>query len=142
MESFCRIAVATWVFLIWMLMFGMPFAIANDDDDKPKHKPPITTPTTPISPAATGGSSNHNSDAFWFGAAGGGLTITALQKTEHPWFYSVGGGIAAVALLSLVSNNMSSNETWSAIGGVVTGATGTGLVFGKNFFGWQTAIKF
>jgi len=139
MESFCRIAVATWVFLIWTLMFGVPFAIANDDDDdKPKPKPPVTTPA----PTPTNSSSDHNKDAFWFGAVGGGLSIAALQKTEHPWFYSVGLGLAVVGTLSLVSNNMSSNETWSAMGGVVTGATGTGLVFGKGFFGWQTAIKF
>jgi len=135
-ESACRIALVSFVFLVWMLMFGLPLAIAHDDDDdKPKPKPPVTTPAQPA------GSSDHHKDAFWFGAVGGGLAITSLQKTEHPWIYSTLAGLAVVGAMA-ATDNLNHREAYNAALGVVTGTTGTGLVFGKGFFGWQTVIKF
>ena len=136
-ESFFRIPLVLFVFLIWILMaFGAarPAFAWDDDDDKPKPKPPATG-------VVQQSNDDHHKDAFWFGAVGGGLAITSLQKTEHPWLYSTLAGLAVVGAMA-ATDNLNHREAYNAALGVVTGTTGTGLVFGKGFFGWQTAIKF
>lgn len=133
-ESFARIALVTFLVLVWMLMSGLPKALADG-----KHKP-APKPQPPVVVAQ--GHESHTTEAFWAGAAGGGLAVTALQKTEHPWLYAVGAGIAAALVVNAASSSMDADETRAAVAGVIVGATGTGLVFGKKFFGWQKAIKF
>lgn len=99
--------------------------------------PPSTPPAAPVAVEQSG----HHTEAFWAGVAYGGLAVTALQRTAHPWLYAVAGGLA-IAAVGRASDKLNVKETQNAVAGVMVGATGIGLVFGKNFFGWQTAIKF
>lgn len=135
MESFFRILIATFVFLIWgMMLFGLARpAFAWDDDDKPKPQAAITTQVT---------EPNHHKENFWGGAAFGGLAVTALQKTEHPTLYAIGSGIATAAAVEAAQpGSFHAKNFWNAAGGVVLGTTSTGFVFGKRFFGWKTTFK-
>jgi hypothetical protein len=121
------------ILLALLLLFSTTaWANGDHDDDKPKPTPTTSSLAAPES---------HKREAFWSGAAAGGLAITALQKTEHPWFYTVAGGIA-LAGLARAADKVDSDEFKHAAAGIVAGATGVGLVFGNKFFGWQTAIKF
>lgn len=135
-ESFFRVVIVMFVTIVWLAMAILPFAARADDDDKPKYKPK-SAPTTVV---VTSPESDNHKDAFWFGAVGGGIAITATQKTEHPWIYSTLGGLAIVGLMA-ATDNLNHREAYNAAAGVLVGTTGTGLVFGKNFFGWQTVIK-
>jgi hypothetical protein len=119
--------------LLSLLLLFSTTAWANDDHDDDKPKP---TPTTSSAPAPE----SHKREAFWAGAAAGGLAITALQKTEHPWLYTVASGVA-LAGLARAADKVDSDEFKHAAAGVIAGATGIGLVFGKNFWYWQVAVK-
>lgn len=133
-ESAFRISIVTFVALVWLAMALLPLAAhAWDDDDKPKPAPPAKVWPAPAS-------EDHHREAFWAGAAAGGLGIAALQKTEHPWLYTVAAGVALSALAG-ATDSVSNREARYAALGVMTGATGIGLVYGRNFWGWQTAIR-
>jgi len=137
MESVLRIIVVTFVFLVWIAMGLGParVAFAHDDDD---HAP---KPTLPANTSQQTEPDRHKEN-FWGGVAFGGLAVTAFQKTEHPTLYAIGTGIATAAAVQAAQSDGFNNKNFKyAVGGVILGATGTGFVFGKQFFGWQTAIR-
>ena len=125
---FTILAVLMWVALT---LTGLAFAT-----DKPKPKPTVT-PVVQSTPA------DYSKEYLWGSAAVGGLAVTALQKSEHPWLYANATCIAAATAVNAADPGSFNNKnSRSAVGCCLLGATATGLVFGKNFFGWQKAIKF
>jgi len=135
-ESFARIAIVTFVLVVWIVM-GLGFArsaFANDDE-KPKPKPAPTIISQPQEP-------ERHKENFWGGAAFGGLAVTALQKTEHPTLYAIGGGVATAAFVEASQpGGFNAKNFRYAAAGVALGASGTGFVFGRRFFGWRTTFK-
>ena len=121
--------------LLLAILFATPaFADGRDDDDKPKAKPPAL-----VVPAQE---PERHKENFWGGAAFGGLALTAFQKTEHPTLYAIGAGIATAAAIETAQPGAFQGKNFRyAVAGVALGASGTGLVFGQRFFGWQTSIK-
>jgi hypothetical protein len=121
--------------LIWMAMVALPALANDDDDDKPKPKPAPIVVTQPQEP-------DRYQQNLWGGAAFGALAVTAYSRSEHPMLYAIGTGIAAAAAVEAAQPGAFQGKNFRyAVGGIVLGAGGTGLVFGKRFFGWQTTFK-
>ena len=138
-QSACRIVVVTIVFLVWLAMGLMPFAVrANDDDDyKPKPKPPVVKPA----PVASSPSNNRKTENLLGAAAFSGIFTTALRDKPNGHLWAFGGTVAGVALIEAGHSDSKMSNVWWGVGGAAIGTVGTcRLFFNKNNVGCAFAF--
>ena len=74
LESLGRVAVVAVVALVWILMFGLPFARANDS----KGNSPSASASSSASVSGSGGASSNDSRAYGLGS--GSPSANACQR--------------------------------------------------------------
>lgn len=138
-ESAGRIIVVSLVILVWILMFGTRFAVANDDDnDKPKPKPPVVT----LSPAPFSASNDRRLDNFLGAAAFSGLATTALRDKPNGSLLAFSATVVGVSLIEAGRSDSKMSNIWWGVGGAAVGTIGTcRLLLQKNFIGCAFSYK-
>jgi len=133
-ESACRIAVVTVVFLVWLAMGIMPFAArANDDDDyKPKPKPPVVTVPQP----ASSPSENRKTENLVGGLLASGIATNVLRNQEYGYLWGFGATVAGVVAIESLHSDPKMSNIWYGVGGAMLGTYGScKLLVAKSYIG-------
>ena len=135
-ESICRIAIITFVILIW-LSFGIRFAVAHDDDDdKPKPKPPAVS-----APVASSPSNNRKSENLLGGMLFSGVATAAMRDQPNGAAWAFAATVVGAAAIETGHSNSKMSNVWWAVGGASAGTIGTcRLLLSKNFVGCAFAF--